>query len=253
MGLLYLRADENVLYGGTVTTSAGTTDSTYTDDWLVDGRGRPAKATNGTVTWAATGTSGIISLVVVHRHNIDAARAITIAGGVVSVALAGPAARTNGAPVNPWGQVTEATGAIVSVAVASNSTAVIIGELLAGKARETTYGLRPGVAWGYRDIGSQVARRNPIGSVPPLSRGEVARWLRGTIMCQEADKDALVAWYEAGRDDSKPSVMIPYSDLQDAWVGTLTALEVRTVIRVSGGPVIFDVSLEFQEWPRKRW
>jgi hypothetical protein len=253
VGILYLRADENVLYGGTVATSAGTTDTTYTDDWLVDGRGRPAKATNGTVTWTATGTSGVISLAVVHRHNIDAARTITIAGGVVSMSLAGPAARTNGAPVNPWGRVTEATGAVVSVAVASNSAAVIIGELLAGKVRETTYGLRPGVAWGYRDVGGKVNRRNPSGSVPPLSRGEVARWLRGSVNCAEADKDALVDWFESSRDDSKPSVLIPYSDVQDALVGTLTAIEVRTTIRVTSGPAIYEVQLEFEEWPRKRW
>ena len=82
MGLKFLRPDENLCYGASVATSSGTTDSTYDDDWLVDGRGgRPAKATGTSVTWAITVPSGVLSLVVLHNHNLTSGT-VTIGGTI---------------------------------------------------------------------------------------------------------------------------------------------------------------------------
>jgi hypothetical protein len=256
MGLKFMRADENVLYGGTVTTTAGTTDTTYTDDWLIDGRGgRPAKATNGTVTWSAVGlASGTIGGCVVHNHNIEAARAITIAGGVISLALTGPAARTNGIPVNPWGSTTEASGTTVSVAVASNPSAVVIGELIAGKFRDTSRGFQIGrFEIGYLETG-QIPRRNLTGSVPHYDRGVCARYIKGIVRTTAADKALLEDWYESTRNDTRPSVLIPFTDVQDAWVVSWTnPPKFAAIYHRSASSGLWDAQLEFEEWPRKRW
>jgi hypothetical protein len=256
MGLKFMRADENVLYGGTVTTTAGTTDTTYTDDWLVDGRGgRPAKATNGTVTWSAVGlASGTIGGCVVHSHNIEAARTITIAGGVISLSLAGPAVRTNGIPVNPWGSTTEASGTTVSVAVASNPSAVVIGELLAGKFRDTSRGFQVGrVEIGYLDIG-RIQSRNRSGSVPDFDLGLCARYIKGVARANAADRTLLEDWYESTRNDTRPSVLIPFDTVQDAWVVSWSSPpKFSARMYRSSSSAYYEVQLEFEEWPRKRW
>src|SRR5215213_1557887 len=140
MGMPYLRADENILYGGTVTGGAA---ATYDDDWLVDGRNRPAKG-GTSINWTATGTSGPANLgagfvAVVHSHNIDAGKNVGIGGHLSGVGVS-LAARTNNIPVDLWIPATPRTTlpSTVSITVSGNSAAVTIGELIAGPIRTFT-------------------------------------------------------------------------------------------------------------------
>lgn len=238
-----MRPDENVVRGGTVSGGAA---STYDDDWLVDGRGRPAKATSGTISWAITApAAGEIGLVVVHSHNIDPALAITISGGV-SVAMAGPAVRANRIPVNPHGSPTPASTASLTVAVTGNSAAVTIGEVLAGKKRTLSGGwLLDSFKWWYLDVG-KVDSGSEVGSVPPYDRRLVARALSGDFYFTEAERPDIEAWFEGSRNESRPGVIVPFST-NDAWVGTLVSAEFHPVSTEYIG------SVEFHEWIRKGW
>lgn len=253
MGLKFLRPDENLCYGASVATSSGTTDSTYTDDWLCDGRpGRPAKATGTSVTWAITVPSGTLSIVVLHNHNLTAGT-ITI-GGTIAPTLTVPTARTNGIPVNPWGTDTEATGTSVTVAIANNAANVVIGEVLAGKVRETSRGLQISrTSWGYLDVGV-IGRRNRTGSVGERDLGICARWLKSTLRCKDSDRALIEGWFEASRSGTRPSVIIPWSDANDAWVVQFSEPPRFTPLRhISTSSGLWDCDLAFEEEPRRRW
>lgn len=249
MGLKYMRGDENWLYGASVAVSVGAVATNYQASWLCDGRTRPVQMTSGTATLVATPTTaGQVGVVIVHSHNIDAARTITIGGGV-SGSGAGPTARTNGIPVNPWIAIgTPAVAATVSIAVSGNSEELTYGELLAGTLRTLTNDIRLGTfEWGYLDTGT-VMPRNPVGSVPPFDRRVVARYCKGEVFCDSTDADAFADWYESTYNLSRPTAFLPIQSKNDAWVGYF-----------SGKPVFrsFEngwlVSFSFDEWFRKDW
>lgn len=256
MSLKVLQADENILWGAGVVASAGTVATGYLAAWLCDGRNRPVKMTSGSATLTATPlAAGEVGVVVVHSHNIDAARAITI-GGTVSGTGAGPAARTNGIPLDPWIEIdTPASASSVSIAVSGNTALdssgaarLTIGELLAGKLREYANGFgADSFEWGYLDVGT-VKPKNPRGSVPPYDRRLVARWCRGEVACDAADRAQIEAWYEGTRNLSRPSAILPIPGDTNAWVVSFSA-EPR--FRAIGDGWI--CSLAFDEWARKGW
>ncbi len=252
MGLKFLRPDENLCYGASVTTSAGTTDSTFTDDWLTDGRpGRPAKATGTSVTWAITVPSGVLSLVVIHNHNLTVTPTIS---GTISPSMGTILTGTDGITFNPWGTATEATGTSVIVAVSSNGANVTIGEVLSGKVRETSRGLQIGrFTMGYLDT-FKVGRRSRSGSVPERDLGFAARWLKATLRCTATDVAMVQAWWEASRNGTRPSVIIPFPDLNDAWVVQWAEDPIFTPLKhISTSASLYDVQLSFEEEPRRRW
>lgn len=249
MGFQFMRADENILRGGSVSGGAA---SGFNDDWLVDGIvNQPAKATSGTQAWVATAlASGAVNFVVVANHNIDAARAITI-GGDISAVLAGPAARPNGINVNPWATVPQVTADDVSVSVTSNSAALTIGELLAGNLRELSYGLR--VRTPFVIENKAIRHQTEGGSVLAYERPFIRRGLRGSLAATQPDLDQLVAWYESTRANTRPSVILPFcGDDQDAWCVEFTSLEYAP-IRYTSSDAAYDVQVEFEEFPRYRW
>jgi hypothetical protein len=248
MGLRFLRADENILWGASVAATVGSVASTYLAAYLCDGRNRPVKMTSGTATLTATPlASGYVSVVIAHSHNIDALRTITI-GGSVSAAVTAPVARTNLVPVNPWIDITTpAIASSVSIAVASNSASLVIGELLGGRARELANDIPlNSFQSGYLEVGT-VEPRNPMGSVVPYPRGLCARWFRGDVFCEEADRQEIEDWFEGQREGQRPSVVLPMHAENDAWVGTL----LRPTFRAFESGWL--CTLEFREWARKRW
>lgn len=242
--ITYMRPDENIVRGGTVSGGAA---STYDDDWLVDGRGRPAKASSGTIAWTITpSVTGEVGLVVVHSHNIEPTIPIAISGSV-SASMSGPAARSNGIPVNPHGSPTPASTSSLVVTVTGNSAAVTIGEVLAGKKRTLAGGwLIDTFKWWYLEVGI-IQPQNPVGSIPPFDRRLVARALSGDFYFSEAEKPDVEAWFEGSRNNSRPGVIIPFDSVQDAWVGTLISAEFHPVAQEYIG------SVEFHEWVRKGW
>lgn len=247
MGLKVVLASDNILYGATVATQVGATAATYDDDHLCDGRNRPVQATSGSVRWAATApASGQVDVVVLHSHNVDAARPIAIAGDVAATG-AGPAARANGIPVNPWIPVNApGTATTVSVEIANNSKVVTIAEMLAGAVTDIGYGPIYGFRWGYLDIG-KVMRRSVGGSVPNFDRRLIARWCQGQILMDLEDQEIMEEWREGTRNDVRPSAMLPVEGRNDAWVGSLISLDFETV----DGLIL--ATFEFHEWARKLW
>lgn len=235
--------DMMTLYG----TVSGGAATGYDDDWLVDGRiGRPAKTTTSTPPWVITGSGAkTVNAVVVANHNIDADKTIAITGGV-SVNLTGPAARGNGIPVNPWALVqSPASTNTITVTINSNSVAIVIGEVLAGTMSDVDKGLLMGATTEYLAGGDRPYSH--LSSLPGYDDGVAQRAISGTVIGPQATADALVSWWEATRADTRPSVLIPYEGLNDAWVGHLTNFRDQTV---SG---LWRLTFTFVESPRSRW
>ncbi len=244
---LFLPADAFWQRGGTVTTTVGATDSGYTDDWLVDDRpGRPARADSGTVTWSIAAASGSISGVAICNHNIEAARTITLGGGL-SATGSGPTARKDGIPRNAWIPISPtATGVTgFTVGIASNPADVIIGEVVAGLMQTFPGGglLAAGLGGASRRLGA-----GPTApSVPGYDSGEAARVWRGAVLATYAELDTVIGWFEAQRNESRYSLFIPDDTANDAALVYLDEPEWA----YEGSR--YRVSLNLREIPRVRW
>jgi hypothetical protein len=245
MSALYIRADEAYSRDGTVTTTAGTTDTAYTDDWLVDGRAnRPAKATNGTVTWSIASTAGECGGVAICNHNLTVNATL---GGDISATWTVPSARANGIPLNGWKQITPVSGVdLVTVAISANTADVVIGEVVYGKVRTVPRG----APMLNGQSSAQILRGQFSGglSVNKYDNGEAQRVWRSTVAATTAEADDLVAWFESQRNESKYSLFVPDSTVNDAWLGFLSAPDVSYL-----APGYYRVTLNFTEIPRVRW
>lgn len=243
MAFLYMRPDEWASLSATVTTSAGATDSDYIDDWVADGRpGRPAKSTTGTVTWSLTFSSAEVGLVAICNCNSDVN--VTI-GGTVSGTVTAGALQPNGIRLNGFQTFTPASGTTLTVAVSGAASAVTLGEVMAGKYRTLT-APRFDSTLSENDFG--LSAEAEFASIHPFDRGLVARTLKGSQLYTTADRDLILAWQRAQRANSRPSLIVPDSTVNDAWVVLLSPIEYTQV-----GPGLWEVELEFQEYPRSRW
>lgn len=243
----YLRPDRNVLRGGTVATSTGALDSAFTAGWLVDELvGRPVKATTGSAGWTVTIPSSSLSGLAVVNHNIDGGRTITLGGGL-STTISAPAARPNGVPYNalywPGSTLTGLTS--VSVTVASNSAALVIGELMAG-----VFSAFPGNGLLINGMsGANLRRGTNAGarSVRPYDDGSAARRWRSSVIATAAELDDLMAWFEAQKNGTLPSLFVPDNTKNDVWAVDLQEPE-WTFLGTR-----FRVTLTLHEYPRERW
>jgi len=245
-----MRPDENILYGGAVSGGAA---SGFSDDWLVDGVvNKPAKATTGTQTWTVTPlVAGTVDFIAVANHNIDAARTITI-GGDVSATLAGPAARANGINVNPWAQVSSVAGVDnITIGVSGNSSALTIGEFFAGKLRESSYGMR--VRTPFTPSYSGIRHETDGGTALIYELPFVRRGISTSMGADDSDLEQFLAWFEAARANTRPSVIIPFDDQQDAWVVEFLRLTYEPILYQSSSSATYMVTMEFAEFPRYRF
>lgn len=240
---LYVRPDQSFTLNAAV---SGGADTSYTDEWLCDGRpGRPVRATSGSITWTVTNTATTVSLVAVVNHNIDAARTITI-GGDISTTMSGPAAQPNGLNLNPWASVTPTSCTSVTVAVSSNSAAVIIGEFVAGtkSTLERNIGAAPDITPFHRVVSHDAE----FDSLLSYNKSIGGRVLSGDIVLTNSGLSAVKAWWESTRGNSRLSLIVPDSNVQDAWMVKFTEFRYRP-----NSVNTNLVSLGFEEIPRTAW
>lgn len=246
--LAYIRPDENWSRTGTVSLTAGAVDSDYNAAWLVDDRaGRPVLCTSGTATFRISASSGEVGLIAVCHHRLDPSLAITVSNGLSATITTNTPTPPSGIPLNPFTTVTPTNVTALDVAISSNSTNVLIGEIIAGKKRTLT---RPtlksddrGMADYTRKVGPEFPSINPYD--PALESR--APW-KGTFLLTTAELDNVIAWYQAQRNGTRPSLVVPDVTVNDAWVCFLQAPQYRPL-----GPALWSVTLTFVEVPRSRW
>lgn len=239
----YVRPDEWFGLNGTV---SGGAETSYQDEWLVDGRpGRPAKATSGTITWTVAGSAQSVSLVALCNHNTDASRTITV-GGDISTTMTGPAAQPNGVNLNPWATVNATSCTSVTVGVSSNSAAWTVGEFVAGLKRTLERNIAPRPE--FRVSHATVTHDAEFNSLLPYNKGIATRRLSGEVILSDTGLAAVRAWWESTKGNSRISLIVPDSSVQDAWLVNFSEF--------TWEPYSYNVnfvSLAFDEIPRSAW
>lgn len=227
-------------------TVSGGADTSYEDEWLCDGRpGRPVRATSGSITWTVANSAKSVSIVACCNHNIDAARTITV-GGDISTTMTGPAAQANGINLNPWASVSPTSCTSITFAVSSNSTAVIVGEFVAGLKRtmERNLAVRP----EFMPSHPVIRHDAEFDSLNPYDKSIVSRTLKGDVILTDTGLAAVRAWWESTRGGSRISLIVPDSNVQDAWLVYFTDFRWKPA-----NANVHEVSLAFQEVPRSAW
>lgn len=245
----YVRADEMFSLSGTVTqTAGGAIDSDYSLSWLVDARPqRPVLGSSGTATYRITNTSAEVGIIAVCHHNLDAGKVVTVSNGLSATITANTPTPPNGVPLNPFTTVTPTSVTALDFAISGNSANLRIGEIIAGKRRTLTL---PTMKSDKRGIATYVRKVDvDLSSVPPYDDGRSGRdpW-KGSLLLTTSELDNVIAWYESQRNGTRPSLIVPNTSVNDAWVGFLQAPDYEPL-----GPTFWRVSLTFVEEPRSRW
>jgi hypothetical protein len=235
----YVRPDEMFSLFASV---SGSADASYNANWLCDGRpGRPVRASSG-ASWWISNSAKTVSLVALCNHNVPAGGSITV-GGDLSAALTGPAMPADGIPVNPWAQTTPTSVSALTVAISGNVT---VGEFVAGTLRTLERQLFRGATFTpHYDTLQHEAEFN---SLVPYDKALAWRTLEGETIVSDSGLADIRAWYDSTRGGVRPTLIIPISTVQDAWLVKFTGF--------SASPQkanINEVSLAFEEWPRSRW
>ncbi len=241
---LLVRADEIATYYASVADSVGATDTDYTNEWICDARpGRPARATNGTVTWSATFSSAEVGLIAVCHcnSNVDA----TIGGGVTTTVTAG-ALQPDGIRLNGYKVVTANNQTNLTVGFSGASSAVILGEFIAGKYRTLTLPVYTSDKRSNVDFTRKQDR--DLSSVPPYDPGLAGRVWECTFVLTTAEVAILEGAFLAQKNGTKPTLVVPNTDNNDAWLCFLSA--------PSSTPITgrhWQTSVTITEVPRVRW
>jgi hypothetical protein len=245
-GDFYWVQPNEMFRGGTVTGGAATS---YTDEALVDGKpGVPTRATNGSPSWTIGQSPAVsVSLVAVCNHTIDAARNITFGGDITKV-LVGPPLPSNGIRLNPWGTLSAVSATSVTLAITSNTTDVIIGEVIIGTRRTLERNLAVRPSFGAGNHGT-VQHESEFDSLMGYDKGFVARPLSGTVVLSDTGLAAVLDWYDSTRGNTLPSLIVPNSNVQDAWLVKFASPPQYQ----PGNKNVNDVTLSFIEFPRSRW
>lgn len=237
---LYLSPHKQVTLFGT---ASATVDTDYEDDWLVDGRPhRPARGTSGSFSATLSFTAGTVNLVVVGMHNLTVP--ITVGGGL-SGTIAASATQQNGIPLNVYTTVSPASVSGFTLS-ASNPVTWVVGEVIAGEATTLTL---PKLSSDDRGLANYVRRMDvDVASIPPYDDGRDgdAPW-KGTFLLTTSELDAVEQWYRAQRNGTRPSVVVPNTNVNKALIGFLQPPQYNPI-----GPAFWRVQLVFEETPRLR-
>lgn len=235
---------------------SGTVDgASYDANWLCDGDPSfPIRTPTGSASFTISGTSTAgINGVVVANHNLDENVAITVAGGV-SASLLAPEVPANDIRVNAWDEITPTTASGCTLSISGNSQPVIIGEFFVG-VFQTMRTLPPGTESQMRMF--QVPHAGEYFGMS-YDRGAESRSIGGTVYVEHSTKVLVDEWYRACRNNSRPSVIVPFEHPtlgspggdtdQDAWVVLWANYNPRPYVRD-----IWALEVEWTELPRFRW
>jgi len=246
MAFLYLSAANQVsLFAGV----SATVDSDYTDDWLCDGRVlRPIRGTG--TSFSATITplaAGAVNFAAVSHHNLSV-------GVVLGADLTGtiPAATLDGdgTRYNSFLSFTSVLGVdSVTIAVTSSSATVIIGEIFFGTATTLTGPFYRDMSFEDHDHArpsdNDISDLTGYDDATEGGRSVSFQW----PVLSTSDRDGLRACFKAQRNRTRPTLIVPDSSVNDVLVGYITKVSYKP----SDVPNKWEVSISFDEIPRRRW
>jgi len=242
----YMRDDELFTPDAGV---AGSVAADYTAGWLCDRRpGRPVRGPiGGSLSLTVTNPAKTCDAAVIANSNLSVA---AVLGGDITLSLT-PVTPENGIPLNKWGTFSPVSVDTVTLTVTTNPVDAIIGELYVGKIRSLARNLqRSQNVWQFETYAIRPGAE--FGSVQPYDKGLEGRRLNGANLYSPTEFDDMLAWFRSCRDGSRPTIIMPDGDVDDAWIVNFTAFEWRRA-PMSSGEIWYEVGMAFEELPRSRW
>lgn len=242
---LYMRPDEIATYstGVSVTASPGT-DTDYQASWAADQRpGRPWRSSSGTFSLRLDFPSAEVGMVVVANHNLDPSKLITVFSTSFTVSSETP---PDGIPSNAYLTRTPANTTTLTVGStsSSNSANPVIGEVLAGKYRTLTRGLRIADT-EFEEHAYGLDPQAEFSSLNAYDKGLTNQGITGSVIVSSSEFDDLRGWFRSQRGWSKPGVAVINGT---ALVVRMDSFRYRPI-----DDALYDVRVAFTEYPRSRW
>lgn len=248
MAFLFSPPDESLI-GATVT---GTVDDDFFAEWLTDGRpGFPVKTTGDLSLSVALASPVAVGIVSPINHTITPGNTLDL-GGDITGSIAALAARRHGIARNPFALIAQTSPATpvsnLTVGVSGNTGAVVLGELWAGAVYELEWPLfsepdfDPGQPFEWES------------SLPPNDDMQEIRRLAGDTLLSDVGLAQVEGWWESTRKGTLPSLIVPDSLVNDAWLVTMRYVP-HSIWLHDTDPLqsLHNVHLEFVELPRTRW
>lgn len=229
---------QQLLRGGAV---AATIDATYTEAWLVDGSpGTPIQRTGNLSAVITPPSSQMMDVFALVNHTVDVSAGVS---GDASATIPAGALDGEGIRFNPFVRLATpvSVSASLTLTVSGNAAPVIIGEFYGGLGVEfEAYELD-------LDPGDPFEWEGEFSSIPPYDSGlSSPRRLAGDVVMTAAQLAQVKAVYASTRRGSRPCLVIPDTDVNDAWCA-------RFRFRAAYEDTIYRVALEVIEIPRTRW
>lgn len=230
--------------GAAVTGTASATD--YLLSWLCDERSAfPLRISGVTGAWTITAASGTISAIMLanHRVKVNAVLSAGIVGTIVPAT-----APVHDILLNPWLRITPVAGVTAfTITITTNTESIIIGELIAGELLELPLPMWQKHGIDYIDYDSnEDYELNGILNYDEMAESRV--W-KGAQIYTTTQMNALLQWQQAQRTRSRPSMIVPDTSVNDAFMGFIKI----DTIQSGGKNGLYQVGFRIQECPRTRW
>lgn len=229
---------QQLLRGGTVVPAA--IDATYEPNWLVDGApGTPLQRTGDLSAVITPPSTEMIDIFALVNHTVNVSAGIS---GGATATIPGAALDGEGIRYNSFARIAPVSvSSDITLAISGNASPIIIGELYGGLAIEfEDYELD-------LDPGDPFEWEGEFSSIPPYDSGlSHPRRLTGEVVMTAAQFAQVKAIYDSTRRGSRPCLVIPDEDVQDAICALFK-------YRARYEATLYFVSLEVIEVPRTRW
>lgn len=257
--ILYGRPSENVTANATITASAP--DATYPAANLGDlDPAGPSKLAATSGAWLFDfGSAQRLDVVALIHHNLTAGLDVRLEGDTsngtwltppLSAHFTIPTYHEDGFPVNPWIDVTGASGYSTSgyrfwrVAVyGTNAANVAIGEVVMQRLKRQ---FEINIAWGAQDGEDRqvIEHRSAGGVVFAYNVGTKQRRLQGQVPdTTDVGMASLLSLHRDARGRAKPFLLVPDASVNDAlfvrW-GASAFTRTMQMTDVNGVPVAFE-------------
>lgn len=238
----FVRPDRSLLFAPVT----GDVDATYSPSWLTNGNpAYPVRLSDGDLALAVAPAVAVSADVfAIHHHNIPQAATVSLSGDITST-IPTAAWRADDIPLNWFRRLTTPVSVdSITVTVTSNPSASIVGGFYAGLSYQFTDDLLIGRSF---DPGLPFLWESEYSLIPPYDPGIARpRRLSGSMIMGDEDYAELQAWDLSTRNGTRPSLIIPDDDVNDAWLALFSYRET------------FDtawhyVTIEIAEIPRVRW
>lgn len=184
------------------------------------------------------------------NHNLESPATAVVSGDAAG-AFSVPVMRPGGIPYGLWFTLSSPVSVSnLTLTIASNPTDIRIGEFIVGLKEELAVLLNgndqmdESGMFDHDDEGD-------VGSLPPYDPGWERMTFTGSLLATGTERQFVRDWVSGARGNTRPGVIIPYADVNEAYVVKVSQCSFQEV--VGEGNRLYDGQFTFLEFKRNRW